>query len=351
MRGGIADAARDSGLESLGAVFPEPIWAFVRADRGVARLSDLRGRRVAIGPEGSGTRALALAMLAANEIGPAEFQPLPLTGPAAAEALLSGAADGAILVSARTTSAIGEFLRAMPAVALRDFTGHAEAHMVRLPFLATVQLPRGGVSLAEDRPERPAMLLAPVASVVVHEETHAQVVSLLVSILREVHRPRTLFAAEGAFPNTLAQDLPLNADAERYYARGQTPLQRWLPFWVAVTVEKLLFILLPVIGIALPLIRFGPAIYAWQMEARVWRHYDTLRRIEAEAEEAAAPKARAALRERLAALEGRVARLALPVTYRRHVFALRRDIAYVRGRLQAGRDGTRATAPPEPEGL
>ncbi len=281
VQGGLAETERDAGLESLGAVFVEPVWAFLRADRGIARLADLRGRRVAIGPEGSGTRALALAMLAANDISTDDFEALPLNGAAAAEALASGAADAVILVSARTTGAIATLLRGAPALRLLDFAEFADAYAVHLPFLSAVRLPRGGLSLAADVPDRAATLLAPVASVVAHGDIHPQVVSLLVGIMQEVHRGRTLFAAEGAFPNTLAQDLPMNADAERYYARGRSVLQRWLPFWVAVWVERLLFVLLPVLGLALPLIRFGPALYAWQMETRVWRHYDTLRRIEA----------------------------------------------------------------------
>ena len=294
------------GLESLGAVFAEPVWAFLRADSGAARLADLRGRRVAIGPQGSGTRVLALAMLAANDIGPSDFEALPLTGTAAAEALAAGTADAAILVSARTTGAIAALLRAGPALRLVDYAERADAYVVHLPFLSAVRLPRGGLSIAADLPAQAYTLLAPVASVVAHADIHPQVVSLLVGIMQEVHRPRTLFAAEGAFPNALAQDLPMNADAERYYARGRTVLQQWLPFWVAVWVERLLFVLLPVLGIALPLIRFGPVLYAWQMETRVWRHYDTLRRIEAEADRTVEPAARAALRDRLEALEGRV---------------------------------------------
>ncbi len=331
VQGGIADPVRDQGLESLGAVFAEPVWAFLRGESGARRLADLRGRRVAIGPQGSGTRVLALAMLAANDIGANDIDALPLAGAAAAEALAAGGADAAILVSARATGSIATLLGAGPALHLLDFADHADAYGVQLPFLSAVRLPRGGLSLAADVPDRPYTLLAPVASVVAHEDIHPQVVSLLVGIMQEVHRPRTLFAAEGAFPNALAQDLPMNADAERYFARGRTVLQRWLPFWVAVWVERLVFVLLPVLGLALPLIRFGPALYAWQMETRVWRHYETLRRIEAEAERG--PEARAALQERLEALDGRVARLALPVTYRRHVFALRRDIAYVRAQL------------------
>jgi TRAP-type uncharacterized transport system substrate-binding protein len=348
VQGGIADPVRDRGLESLGAVFPEPVWAFLRADRGLRRLADLRGRRVAIGPEGSGARVLSLALLAANDIGPGDIEALPLTGAAAAEALVAGEVDGAILVAARIAGTVGALLRGGPAIGLVDFATHGDAYAVRLPYLSAVRLPRGGLSLAEDVPDRAVALLAPVASVVAHEDTHPQVVSLLVGIMQEVHRERALFAAEGAFPNMLAQDLPMNADAERYYARGRSVLQRWLPFWVAVWAERLLFVLVPVLGLALPLIRFGPSLYAWQMEARVWRHYDTLRRIEAEAERTGDPAARTALRGRLEALEGRVARLALPVTYRRHVFALRRDIAYVRAQLAPGRSPRAATAP-EPD--
>ena len=335
VQGGIAERGRDAGLESLGAVFYEPVWAFRRTDRDIDRLADLSGRRIAIGPQGSGTRALALALLAANDLEPGDFQALPVTGTAAAEAMAAGSADAAILVSARTTGAVAS-LMATPSVALRNFAGLASAYEAHLPFLSTVQLPEGGLSLPRNRPPHPVTLLATVASVVVHEDVHPQLVSLLVGIMQEVHRPRTMFSAEGVFPNTLAQDLPMNADAARYYAGGRSVLQSWLPFWVAVTVERLLVILLPVLGIALPLIRFGPTLYASQMEKRVWLHYETLRRIEAQAEATDDVEARAALRDRLETLEGQVARLTLPVTFRRHLFALRRDIGYVRDQLSPG---------------
>ena len=332
VQGGIADRVRDAGLESLGAVFLEPAWVFARSDQQIAVLAALRGRRVAVGPEGSGTRALAFAMLAANDLRPGDVEALPLIGAAAAEALLGGTADAAIMVTARMAGAVGT-LMAAPGVSLIDFASLADAYEARLPFLNTVRLPEGALSLALNQPPRPVTLLAPVASVVVPEGTNPQVVSLLVGIMQEVHRPRTVFSAEGVFPNTRAQDLPMNAEAERYYARGRPVLQSWLPFWVAVTVERLLFILLPVVGIALPLIRFGPMLYTWQMERRVRRHYETLRLIEAQADDALDDAAQAALRERLEGLEGQVARLSLRVSFRRHVFALRRDIAYVRAKL------------------
>jgi TRAP transporter TAXI family solute receptor len=347
VQGGIADRQRDAGLESLGAVFHEPVWVFLRTDRGLARVHDIIGRRVAVGPEGSGNRVLAMALLAANDIAPGAVTALPLGGPEAAQALLAGEIEAAVFVSNRAGAAIQQLMRAGPLVRALDFAEHAEAYGARLPFLDTVRVPRGGLSLAGDLPDAPLTLLAPVASVVMQEDTHPQVVSLLVGIMQEVHRPRSLFAAEGSFPNMLAQDLPMNADAQRYFSRGRTVLQSWLPFWVAVWVERLLFILLPVIGIALPIIRFGPMLYAWQVEGRIWRHYETLRRIESEAARAADLTALEALSARLRALEDRVSHQGVPSAYRRHVFALRRDIAYVRDHLDAGRKPAPAPADPD----
>jgi TRAP-type uncharacterized transport system substrate-binding protein len=48
------DAEDDSGLLSLGSLFYEPVWVFYRGERDLTRLTELRGKRIAIGQEGSG---------------------------------------------------------------------------------------------------------------------------------------------------------------------------------------------------------------------------------------------------------------------------------------------------------
>jgi TRAP-type uncharacterized transport system substrate-binding protein len=50
-------------LASLGTVFHEPLWLFHRGLDEARGFAALRDRRVSIGPEGSGTRALALRTL------------------------------------------------------------------------------------------------------------------------------------------------------------------------------------------------------------------------------------------------------------------------------------------------
>jgi TRAP transporter TAXI family solute receptor len=334
VQGGVADPARDAGLESLGAVFFEPIWLFTRGGGGIERVTQVRGRRAAVGPEGSGTRALALALLAANGIAPEAVTLSPRTGIGAAEALIAGEVDAALFVAAAPGPGINRLMRA-PGIGLIDFSARAEAYAATLPYLTPVRLPLGGVSLSEDLPPQATTLLAPAASLIAREAVHPQLVALLVGILQETHRGRQMFAAEGRFPSPLNQDLPLNRDARRYYERGPTFLQSWLPFWVAVSVERLWVLLIPILGVALPLFRFAPMLYAWQMENRVYRHYTALRSIEAELEATEDPAARQALLAELDALERRVVKVGVPGAFRRHVYALRRDINDVRLRLAA----------------
>ena len=57
-----------ANLVSLGRAYQEPLWIFYRGEQTLTRLSDFAGKRLAIGPEGSGTRNLMLKMLEAAKI-------------------------------------------------------------------------------------------------------------------------------------------------------------------------------------------------------------------------------------------------------------------------------------------
>ena len=68
VQGGLTDGIDISHLVSLGTVFAQPLMVYYRAAGPVEMLSQLKGKRLAVGPEGSGTRALALKLLKANDI-------------------------------------------------------------------------------------------------------------------------------------------------------------------------------------------------------------------------------------------------------------------------------------------
>ena len=62
IQGGTTTAKESPNVESLGTVFYEPLWFFYRSEIG-DDIQALRGRRVSIGTEGSGGRALALELV------------------------------------------------------------------------------------------------------------------------------------------------------------------------------------------------------------------------------------------------------------------------------------------------
>jgi TRAP transporter TAXI family solute receptor len=67
--GPFAQGGAVTSLRALGSLFPEPVHVVVPAASGIRTVGDLRGKRVAVGPPDSGTRADAVAVLAAHGLG------------------------------------------------------------------------------------------------------------------------------------------------------------------------------------------------------------------------------------------------------------------------------------------
>ena len=87
VQGGVGNAASSPGLMGLGSLYFEPLWVFVRAEGQFEQLADLERMRLAIGAEGSGTRAVANLLLADNDLAPPKVQIEEVSGMAAADAL------------------------------------------------------------------------------------------------------------------------------------------------------------------------------------------------------------------------------------------------------------------------
>lgn len=336
VQGGVGSQEQHPTLRSLGAVSREALWVFHRFGAETERLRDLESARIAIGPEGSGTRALALALLA--RAGLTGVQTLPLGGAEAAGAVLDGSADAAIFVSAVPTEPILRLLRS-EGVALLDFAPRAEAYLAALPFLSTVTLHAGSADLADDIPRQSSTLLAPVAQVVVRGETHPKIVLLLMEALSATQGTRQLLSPAGSFPAAGPVDWPLHEDAERFYRFGPGLLMRYLPFWVAVTLERTWVLIIPLLTLLLPLSRIAPPLYRWQVERKIYRWYRDVRRIEDAFEEDGARADTPDLLGRLDAVSARVAATHVPLAYARPLYDLRQHVAFVRERIAAAARG------------
>ena len=324
------DAEDDSGLLSLGSMFYEPVWVFYRGERDLTRLTDLRGKRIAIGQEGSGVRQLAQQLLAANEIQAGDHL-VPLSGLKAAEELQQGRIDAAFIIAAENAPVVQVLLRS-PGIKLMSFA-QAGAYQRRFPFLTKLTFPHGVADLVRDFPPDDIKVLAPTANLIVRDDLHPALQSLLLQAASEVHGKSGFFQDQGEFPAYKDQLLPLSPDAARYYKSGPSFLQRYLPFWLAVLVDRLIVLLVPIFALLIPLLKVAPAIYNWRVRSKVFRCYGELKFLEDDLKNHFDPAKLGDYRLRLDALEEEAVELHVPLGFTDLVYTLREHVNLVRGIL------------------
>lgn len=329
------------GLKSLASVFFEPLWLFVRADAPPRYLTDLKGRRLAIGVEGSGTRALAYQLLAASGVSEGVTL-LSTRGDEAVQALLTGTVDAAFFVTARPLPQLAPLLRAR-GIRLMSFA-QADAFAQQFRFLSKVILPEGRLDLAADIPPRDAVLLAPAAALVARNTLHPAIIDRLIRAAAEVHGGSQLFSEPEQFPSSRFVDIPMSPEAARDLRSEPTFLRRHLPFRAAAMTERFLVMLVPVLTLLLPLLRFAPPVYHWQVRRRILRRYRRLREIEAKVLMAGGVAERASLFAQLQALEDEVGRLHVPLAFADSLYILRTHIRFIRQVIESGQEADHAAS-------
>lgn len=327
VEGGLADPDRDGDLVSLGALFYEPLWVFVRSTETQPKLGDFIGKRFSSGAEGSSTRAFSLRLLALNGI-KSDVPLLAYSPQEAADRLVAGELDGATFMTSWDSPVIRQ-LSASPEVRLIGFP-RADAYVALYPYFTKLVLPMGVGSLEKNLPSTDVQLIATKATLVVRKDLHPAIQYLLLNAATQIHGGPGIFQKAGQFPAAEAIDLPLSDHARTFYTSGKPFLQRYLPFWLAVLAGQLLVLLIPVVGVLYPILRLAPVIYGWSMRRRIFSLYGELKFLENELEKGGATDA---LRRRLDRLEARADHIHVPVTFRHLQYTLRLHIGLVRQRM------------------
>jgi TRAP-type uncharacterized transport system substrate-binding protein len=329
VQSGVGSSDADGHLLSLGRMFHEPLWVFHRLPGNPDRLPQLRGKRLAIGTPGSGTRSLVLQLLAANGMGGGATTLLELGSADAAAALLAGKADAAFMVASPESAVVQKLLRT-PGVKLMSFA-HAEAYARRFPHLSRIVLPQGVIDFAANIPAQDVALVSPTANLVVKDDLHPALIFALTQAASAVHGKAGVFQNEGEFPVGKDAAFPMSADAARFYKSGPPFLQRYLPFWIAVLVDRLLVLLLPLVTVLLPLFKIAPLVYGWRIRRRMLHWYAELKALERRMDNT--PAGKDAHLADLQRIEQAVAHLPIPVGFSDQHYELRANIDFVRRRL------------------
>jgi len=333
VQGGIASQGDANNLVSLGSVFYVPVLVFYRAPQPIKFLSELDGKRIAIGREGSGARVLAETLLKANGIAAdGKSKLLDLEGKSAQDALVKGAADAAFVMGDSATPATMRDLLHTSGVRLFDFV-QSDAYVARFRYLREIELPPGSLDLGKNTPPQTLALLAPTVELIARPSLHPALSDMLIQAAQEVHGRATLLQKAGEFPAPLEHEYRSSDDAQRYYKSGKSFAYRNLPFWLASLVDRIVIVLVPLAVVLLPGLKVVPWLYKWRINARIYRRYAELMALERVAFSEATPKQRADVLKRLDEIDRRIVSDKLPASAAEQLYVLRQHIHFVRNRL------------------
>jgi TRAP transporter TAXI family solute receptor len=320
-----------ANLESLGSLFYTPLWVFYRGDETFDDLSQLRGKRVSIGPEGSGVRKISLDLLkeANVSVPPAVLHEYP--NPEAGRALMEGKVD-AVLTFGSTDSALVRELITAPGIKLMSMS-QAEAYTRLFPHLSHVILPKGILNPSKRFPASDIHLLAPTTNLLVQKDLHPALVYLLLKAAVEIHGGAGWVHRAGEFPSMKTQDFPISEQAKRFYRSGGSWLYGYLPFWAATFVDRMLLVLISIGMVLIPMIGILPWFYTWRNRSKYYRWYRELRELEEELKEHEQPENVVDYNARLDRIEEAVCKIRVSVAFYDEVFILKEHIQMVRLKL------------------
>lgn len=333
MQGGIATPEDHPNLRSLGSLYYEPLWIFYRDGLHVTNLFELEGKKVGIGAPGSGTNHIIRSMLQDNGVLPDNTTLIEEGAAELAPRLVKGEVDVLFVVAGVDSRVIESLTRPGVKVHLLSLN-RAEAYARSHHFLKRLVLPEGALSLAEDVPPNDVNMLAPTANLVVRETLHPAIKYLFLLAARDIHRRGDVFSLPGSFPNGKKVLFPLTSEAESFYKKGPPLLMRYLPYTLAVNLERLKVLLIPLLTLLYPLFKVTPPAYRWQIRRRIFKWYKRLKKLDMDAYDVTTREGASALLEELQSMDKMVLETSVPLSYTDAIYSLRIHISLIQNRLK-----------------
>jgi len=333
VQGGVTNGFEKSKLLSLGSISYQPLLIFYRGAASQGLISEFKGKRLAIGPAGSGAHAMALTLFQLNGMETNGPNLLELEAGNAAKALLNGTVDAVFLMGDSASPAIMKQLAHDPSVQLFSFS-QADGYTRKINYLNKLELPMGAIDFGRNIPSNAVHLIGPTVELLARPNLHPVLSDLLLEAARQVNGSAKLFQRKREFPAPLEHDYPISEEATRFYTSGKTFLYRSLPFWLASLVNRILVAFVPLVLVLLPGLRLIPAAFKWRIRLLIYRRYRALLTLERELLGPMPSRRRDELLVRLDHIEHSLNKIKVPASFGDQFYGLRGHIDYVRNRLE-----------------
>ena len=224
---------------------------------------------------------------------------------------------------------------------LYNFT-QANAYTRKFDYLDQLNFPKGAIDLGADIPKQDVVLLGPMVELLAVKNLHPALSDLLLEAATQIHGKPGIFQQRAEFPAPIEHTIHVSEDANRYYKSGKSFWYRYMPFWLASLLSRVVVVFIPTLVIMIPMIKMVPAFFRWRVQTHIYQRYRELLSLERVYTAEKDPHRQEELRKNFDRIEEKVNRMKFKSRYADQIYGLRGHIDYVR-RLVERPHGNNAT--------
>lgn len=213
------DTPVEPSVQAIASLFPEMFHLIAAANSDIQNVSDLKGKRVALMPKGSGSYALFWHLSEHYSLTEQDFEPVILPSKQAHAALRRGEVDALFRVIALGSATVTQHLQTTQDRLIP--IDQVAALQLSLPYLEATQIPKGTYNGAQPIPAADLPVVAVRAVLVTHRDVEQSVIHEITRILYEARTELVTQHPQAALIRLPESGrhlgMPLHPGAKAYY--------------------------------------------------------------------------------------------------------------------------------------
>ena len=206
-----------NGLKGVAALYPETCQFVTLKSSGIKSLSELKGKRIAVGAVGSGVEANVRQILAVYGISYDDIDAQYLSFAEGASALKDGNVDVAVLTAGYPTASVQDIAAQNPVRLLPVEEEVADALIAKYPFYTKTVIPAGVYAGDDEVVPSVSVMAMLIAGPTVNEELGYKVTKAIFSQLDRLQAAHAVGKQITRDSVKAGMSLPMNEGAEKYF--------------------------------------------------------------------------------------------------------------------------------------
>jgi hypothetical protein len=203
-------------LLGCAALYPEHIQCIVRKGSGIESVADLKGKRVAVGPIGSGTTENVKQIIGAWDMTLDDFQAEQLQARQASDYLKDGRLDAAFFTVAVGAAAIKDIATVVD-IEVLDITGpNAQKLLDEFPFYTQQPVPAGSYPGVDEEATTISVMAILAARQDLEDDIVYKIMKAMYENLDKIHGAHAKFKDISVDQAMNGMTIPLHPGAEKY---------------------------------------------------------------------------------------------------------------------------------------